>query len=660
LEFASIQLVSRCRALVAASSIALHYVVFVLAYLYCERGSLGWLRLVDMAFWILFLGSTVAGFLDLKLHWKNTPVHSTILLTIIGVSIVIIARSSSVIYSLIETSFYTQAIGGSMIDDVSYKLAITAIFGSYVLLASTTVSTLYGKHVVFREAPTLHSALLGLTRLLGSVKPRTLYIISFLTGFLVRLYPEVKYVELPIGWDTLEYISVARDFSQEPRVLTTYLWLGGWRNLPPLLTWIPGVLAWINVDPWLFFKVFPPAMMGALSATTSAIAYGVSRSKWIALASSLLVVFNPYVLGQSQQWHRHLLGLVLLMVYIYLCEKKSKVHSRVLVLALAALSYEIAAVLALLLSLSEALASRGWRNRGLFMLSTALSLLALLWYVNFPVRPLAAMSPTGVAVTGNVEYSPGPTLKYTIVCALLLSPSLVVIKIWKRIDWRARLLIVALFTAFILPTISVIAPLDQHRWFTMLLTILTPYTIAGLAELDVRLAPLLAVITVILGSAYPFTESGYVHFAIYPAVSTPHAQGYPWKMGPSLRNITDLENTARIIKVVNEVVLVNLHLYPQLHLYVRNPKNVIVTSQELALPMVVAYGVNKNLSRMLVITATNMAGQLEEYKANPSLYNATMAPLLSREKYISVDKIECQVLYRGGTFNVYLVEIRKE
>jgi len=82
-----------------------------------------------------------------------------------------------------------------------------------VLLASTAVSTLYGKHVVFRETPTLYSAPLGLTRLLGSVKPRTLYITSFLTGFLVRLYPEIKYVELPIGWNTLEYVSVARDFS---------------------------------------------------------------------------------------------------------------------------------------------------------------------------------------------------------------------------------------------------------------------------------------------------------------------------------------------------------------------------------------------------------------------------------------------------------------
>jgi len=529
-----------------------------------------------------------------------------------------------------------------------------------MLLTSTAMSTWFGKPIVFRESLTLYSALVRVVRSLSGIELRTLYIISLLIGFMARLYPELKYPDLPVGWDTLEYISVARDFSQEPKILTTYLWLGWWRNLPPLLTWIPGLLAWINIDPWLFFKIFPSVMMGVLSMTTLAIAYRISRSKWIALTSSLLMVFNPYILGQSQQWHRHLLGLVLLTVYIYLCEKKSRAHSRALVLVFATLSYEIAAALALLLSLSEVLASREWRSRGLFMLSATLSLLALLWYTCFPMRPLVAITPTGIAITGNVEYSPGLALKYTIVCTLLLTPSLAVATIWRRIDWRVRLLIVALFTAFILPVVSVIAPVDQHRWFTILLTILTPYTIVGLAELNKKLPVLAALITVILGSAYPFTESGYTHFVIWPVVSTTPAGGYPWKMMPSLKNITDLENAVKIIKAVNEVVLVNLHLYPQLHLYIRSPKNIIITSQEPTLPIVVAYSANKNLSRTLVITAVNMTRQLEKYKANPDLYNATIAPYLSKEKYISIDRIECQPLYYGSTLNAYLVEIREE
>ena len=102
------------------------------------------------------------------------------------------------------------------------------------------------------------------------------------------------------------------------------------------------------------------------------------------------------------------------------------------------------------------------------------------------------------------------------------------------------------------------------------------------------------------------------------------------------------------------------HSYISTHLYIRNPKNIIITSQEPTLPIVVAYSVDKNLSRTLVITAINMTRQLEEYKANPDLYNTTIAPFLSGEKYISIDKIDCQVLYYGGTFNVYLVEIRRE
>lgn len=276
------------------------------------------------------------------------------------------------------------------------------------------------------------------------------------------------------------------------------------------------------------------------------------------------------------------------------------------------------------------------------------------------MKPLVAITPTGIAITGNIEYSPGLTLKYTIICTLLLTPSLIVIPIWRYIDWRVRFLIVVLFTAFILPVLSVTAPVDQHRWFTILLTILTPYTTIGLARLDKRLAILVAITTVILGSAYPFTERGYAHFAIWPAVSTPYAGGYPWKMEPSLKNLTDLENAVEIIKSTREIVLVNLYFYPQIHLYIRNPEKITIISQEPTLPMVIAYGVDKNLSRILVITTVNMTRQLEEYKAKPDLYNATIALHLGGEKYVSIDRIECQPLYHGSTLDVYSVEIGEE
>jgi len=651
--------VSRFRVLIVAFSIAICLLIFNFANLRYTPLSPGWFRLIDMAFWILFLGSVITGFLDISLFWKKIPLLSTLLLTIIGIGIVTITRFSSAIYSLLETSFHIQIIGGSIIDEVSYKITTIAISGSFMLLTSTAMSTWFGKPIVFRESLTLYSALVRVVRSLSDIELRTLYIISLLIGFMVRLYPELKYIDLPVGWDTLEYISVARDFSQEPKILTTYLWLGGWRNLPPLLTWIPGLLAWINVDPWFFFKIFPPVVIGVLSIITAAITYKVSKSKWIALISSLIVVFNPYILGQSQQWHRHILGVILLMIYIYLCEKGSTAISRALILIASALSYEVTAVIALLLSIAEGVVSREQRSRGMFIFSASLALLALLWYIGFPKRSLVAMTSTGISIAGGVEYYPGSALKYTITCILLLTPSLAVIPVWRRIDWRARFSIIVLFTAFILPVLSIIAPVDQHRWFTVLLTLLTPYTIIGLAELNKKLLVLVALITVILGSAYPFTEQGHTHFIIWPTVSTPHARGYPWKMEPSLKNITDIEKAVELIKLSRDIALVGLHFYPQLHLYIRNPVNIVIAGDNPTLPIAIRHIVTKNLSRILVVTTVNITNQLEVYKEKPELYNATIALYLGKEEYVSIDNVKCQTLYTGSTLNIYVVEIVK-
>jgi len=226
----------RFRALIAILSILISLTVFIIAILYYRPYPAGGLRLVDISFWILFMGSVAAGLLDLSLFWKKSPLLSTILFTVIGMGIVIVARVSSAIYSLLKTSFYTQLIGGSILDETSYKLASISILGSFMIAASTAMSTIEGEHVVFRKSPTLHVLLTHVAKALSNIGPKTLYIISFIIGFVVRLYPELKYPDLPISLDTLGYISVARDFSQEPKILTMYLWLGGWRKLPPLLT----------------------------------------------------------------------------------------------------------------------------------------------------------------------------------------------------------------------------------------------------------------------------------------------------------------------------------------------------------------------------------------------------------------------------------------
>lgn len=528
---------------------------------------------------------------------------------------------------------------------------------------ATAISTLFRSHVVFREGQSLYSLLTGFANRLSGVDPRIVYGLSFAVGFAVRAFPELKYLEMPIGWDTLEYIANARDFAVDPRFLTRYRFFVGWRNLPPLLTWVSGALALLGLDPWYFFKIYPPLVMGLFSMFSAMIAYRYTGSKLVAVLTSMAVAFNPYILGQSQQWQRHILGVLLLLIYIYLCTKRSEPLKRFAVLVLASLSYEPAAVIALLASIVEALLSRDWRSRALFTTASALSLLLLLWYIDFPQRPVASLTPSGgVSIAGNIEYTPASTLKYTIVCILLLAPSLAIATIWRNIDARVKTLLLLLFTIFILPTLSITAPVEQHRWFFILLALLAPLTTAGLAKLSKELLALLTAVVVIVGSAYPFTENGYTHFVIWPTTSTPYAGGYPWKLEPALKNVTDAENAAKIISSVNETVLTGLHYYPQLHLYIRNPVKIRVVGGlggNPGLITAISFIVKTNTSKLLVVTPFNLTRELEEYRSRPELFNATLKLYIGGNIYIDIDlnRVKCYALYKGATLNVYMVEI---
>jgi hypothetical protein len=136
-------LISRFRALIAVLSIVFSLAVFLLASLYYRPYPAG-AQACGYLFLDTLLGSVAAGLLDISLFWRRSPLLSTILFTILGTGLVIIARVSSAIYSLLKTSFYTQLIGGSIIDEASYKLASIGILGSFMVAASTAMNTVQG------------------------------------------------------------------------------------------------------------------------------------------------------------------------------------------------------------------------------------------------------------------------------------------------------------------------------------------------------------------------------------------------------------------------------------------------------------------------------------------------------------------------------------
>uniref|UniRef100_A0A7J2T9S6 Glycosyltransferase RgtA/B/C/D-like domain-containing protein n=1 Tax=Ignisphaera aggregans TaxID=334771 RepID=A0A7J2T9S6_9CREN len=649
----------RFRVLVIALSIVVYMFLFSVASMYYESRSTAWLELVDLSFWILFVGCFLAGFTELKLFWRKSPALSSLLITVMGLGITVFARLSSTIYSLLKTSFHVQPIGGSIINDTSFILTIFIILGAFLIFASTAVNTLFREPVVFRKSPTFHEVATYLAKRFSMVRARWVLIVCFAIGFLVRLYPELKYLELPIGWDTLEYISNARDFAYQPKLLTTYIWLGGWRNLPPLLTWLSGSLAILGLDPLIFFKAYPPLVMGLISMLSATIAYRLTRSKIVALATALITLFNPYILGQSYQVQRHVLGLTLLMTYLYLCESRAKPLARASVLALCTLAYEPTALLALLLSVAEVLLEKNRKAKAVFASITVLALVMLLWYIRFPQRPVAAITPGGVYVAGNVEYDPATALNHTITCLLLLSPSIAIAWIWRSIDIRTRLTMTILFIAFLAPILCVIAPVDQPRWFLLLLTIAMPYTVASIAKLNKRVLALATLLVILLGSAYPFTETGFTHFKIF---RTGPLIEYPEELAPVIKDIDKVREVANIVAKQKDLTLIGLGLYPQLHLFIRNPVNITVVYREPSLITAVGFLTTKNISRVVLITKVNIFKEVEEFSKNSDLYNVLLKIELGekyKQVYIDIEKVSVEELYRGGGYHVYIVEVRR-
>lgn len=122
---------------------------------------------------------------------------------------------------MLVTSFSIQVFGGSIVDVEALKIASWSILGAALIFVSIAANTLFRGPIVFVEGSSL-SDVLGIIRsVFGGVSPRAVVFAAFLTGFLSRLYPELKYIDMPIGWDILEHMSNARDFAFSPNFLTS-------------------------------------------------------------------------------------------------------------------------------------------------------------------------------------------------------------------------------------------------------------------------------------------------------------------------------------------------------------------------------------------------------------------------------------------------------
>ena len=201
--------------------------------------------------------------------------------------------------------------------------------------------------------------------------------------------------------------------------------------------------------------------------------------------------------------------------------------------------------------------------------------------------------------------------------------------------------IVILLTIFLTPVISTIGVTDQHRWYLMLLTLLTPYTTVALTNINKKLAVASTLLLTLIGSAYPFTPLGYHHFTIWASASISSAAGYPWSLTPAIENISEIELVTKLVEANESIpTLVSFDLYPALHIFTRNPTNIIIL-QQVSLFSVVNSMKNLKLQKTLAVTSTNMTRELE---------------LLSKADNTIATQVKVEKLREDG-LNVYIVEI---
>lgn len=99
----------RYRFLLSASSVALFLLFYVIIVIVDPVDTVR-RELVDYAFWLLFILSFTAGFLDVWTYWRMLPVFSTYLVSLMGLILLAVGRLGSVIYSLYLSGLSIQPI----------------------------------------------------------------------------------------------------------------------------------------------------------------------------------------------------------------------------------------------------------------------------------------------------------------------------------------------------------------------------------------------------------------------------------------------------------------------------------------------------------------------------------------------------------------------
>jgi len=404
-----VEALNRARFLLPASALLALFLVARSA----DGGSLAMRVAYDYGVWYSTIVVTVGVLLDLRALGWTYSYCSTLLLSLLSALAVVIGRVSSLaINCTLYLPYDVMPLFGSRYTSESFLISLAlASVGVSLSLVSLSIHSALGRPLVFREGRPANAVIASAwNRLRAAFSITNLYLpTSFLLGFILRFIPEVIWWPWHIGWDTVEYVAHLEDFMVRLNPLASYYWMGGLRNIPPMLNLIALVPAYA-FGAWAVFKVYPAVAYGLLCLSSALLARRVFRvSGWGAFLTSAITALYVLNLRISWDYQRQLLGSVFMLLSLAVLDGPGRWGARRAVaaatlLVCSALSHEVTGFFAAIASLAFLLKSALDKEpRGALTGSIALaaSVALELWYWGVPFMEVPGV---GTLPAGLVSY----------------------------------------------------------------------------------------------------------------------------------------------------------------------------------------------------------------------------------------------------------------
>ncbi len=431
----------------------------------------------------------------------------------------------------------------------------------------------------------------------------------------------------------MSYVAHLRDFVSSPSFFGSYHWMGGVRNVPPLLDWLLYLPA-LLVDPAHLFKIYPPVAYGCLTALVATYCVKVlNRGGRTVFAVSL--AFSLSLIGLRLSWdlHKQMLSQILIIASLILVDSSERDPRSLLkavpLLLLAGLASEFGAAISIIISAYTLLLHVRWL-RGLdralisavYSATAVVSYALISWYLRAPIAGNLVLGYTPPVVTESLTFREW-VYPYILICLGPLIPFFLlgIERFWGR----AKVSIATASTLVALSLSPLLTPLTDFsggEWDRLLMSA-SPFIVAlavpQLSLMRSRVAKIIFLVFLTLPGFLAVSTEGLNNLNSVLVSSL-------WRMPagivptPGILEIYDQAlEVAEEISRLGKPVVTGPWVERFVHLYLRNPRpgDIIVVPRTTPEDVACALLLN-NLSRAYVITINKWGEVIEVVTSDSS------------------------------------------